>query len=203
MSCCGVVRGWTCPCLWRRPHIAESRWGGVVLSSPSRLYKHQVDRKTRDDTHVSPLPKAKKKIMTQLRRSSLAISTGRRCRTCCRSFVWRWQSKSYPGRFRCPLNAFRVKVLYFVEAKPQATDTTHAREVESKATPTKYAIVHFFAWEQVLSKARVRRSASLGMNSDQQRWSTIAVVTGYRLIGHRLCRFFCLPTWIVNEIQFL
>ena len=39
----------------------------------------------------------------------------------------------------------RVEEIYFVEAKPQATDTIHVREVESNATLTNYAIAHLFA----------------------------------------------------------
>ena len=56
-----------------------------------------------------------KKIMPQFRTTSLATSTGRDCsKTCRKSFVWHWQSKSYPDQFRCPPNAIEVKELCFV-----------------------------------------------------------------------------------------
>ena len=98
-------------------------------------------------------------------------------------------------RLRCQPNANEVNYFCFVEAKPQATDTIHVLEVESKATLAKYAIVHFFAWEQLFSKASKRASTSLAVH---RRKSTA-------LVRHRgchqsdsfarhLCWFFCLRT---------
>ena len=144
-----------------------------------------------------------KKIMPQLRTTSLATLTGRGCsKTCRKSFVWQWQSKSYPDRFRCPPNAVEVKELCFVE--PQATGTTRVREVESNATLTKNAIVHLFLWEQLLSKAKSCLSV------DRPSWTAIAIdsvgppsplslVTDF--FWRRLGLFSCLPTLIVSQTR--
>ena len=175
----------------------------IFFLSLSRLFKHKVDRKTWDDSHVSPLPKAKN-IMPQLRTTSLATLTGRGCSKMCRkSFVWQWQSTSYPDRFRCPPNAVAVKELCFLE--PQATGTTRVREVESNATLTKNAIVHLFVWEQLLSKAKSclsvepsRTAIAIDIVGPP---SPLSLVTDF--FWRRLGLFSCLPTLIVNENRFL
>ena len=64
MSCCGVGGGGNLllsgtSSSHRRQQVR--RW---FFSSLSRLFKHKVDRKTWDDSHVSPLPKAKKNYAT-------------------------------------------------------------------------------------------------------------------------------------------
>ena len=145
------------------------------------MFKHKVDRKTWDDSHVSPLPKAKK-IMPQLRTTSLATLTGRGCsKTCRKSFVWQWQSTSYPDQFRCPPNAVEVKELCFVD--PQATGKTRVREVESNATLTKNAIVHLFVENSSCRKRSLACQSSLhGLRSRSTAW-----------VRHRRCHW--LPTF--------
>ena len=145
-----------------------------------------------------------KKIMPQLRTTSLATLTGRGCsKTCRKSFVWQWQSTSYPDRFRCPPNAVEVKELCFVE--PQATGTTRVRQVESNATLTKNAIVHLFVWEQLLSKAKsclsVEPSRTAITIDSVGPPSPLSLVTDF--FWRRLGLFSCLPTLIVNENRFL
>ena len=107
-------------------------------------------------------------------------------------------------QFRCPLNDVEVKVLCCVEAKPRAIDTSHVREVYMLPWQN-YAIVHLFAWEQLLLKA-----SQEPFDRPRCAWTTIdsvgplsplLLVTDY--FWRRQCQFSCLPTLIVNEIRFL
>ena len=94
-----LLWGWggeTYSCLIRRAHIADSRWGGDFF-----FYRWAACSSTRSTGRLGTtatflvFPKPKK-IMPQLRTTSLATLTGRGCsKTCRKSFVWQWQSTDF------------------------------------------------------------------------------------------------------------
>ena len=184
MSCCGLGVGETYSCLVRRAHITDSRWGGDFFHRWAACSSTRSTGRLGTTATFLLFPKPKK-IMPQLRTTSLATSTGRGCsKTCRKSFVWQWQSKSYPDRVRCPPNANEVKELCFVE--PQATGTNRCAWSRIKCYPDKEchrpslrkrtALVEsevlLVSWPAFTDCDRDRR---------RQRGSAIAVVTGYRL----------------------
>ena len=122
VSCLIVGVGWgkTYSCLISRAHIADSRGGGDFFYRWAACSSTRSTGRPGTTATFLLFPKPKK-IMPHLRTTSLATLTGRGCsKTCRKSFVWQWQSTSYPDRFRCPPNAVEVKELCFVEHKQLA-----------------------------------------------------------------------------------